>query len=583
MAGFVDMVRTLGSARLSAIGGTALLLIGFFLYIMTRMSSPNMQLLYADLDVQDSSKIVAELEQQNIPHQVRSDGRQIYVPESQVGTLRVKLAGEGIPGGGSVGYEIFDKSEGFGASSFMLNVKHVRALEGELARSIRAISNVAGARVHLVLPQRELFSRETQAASSSVVLKLRRPLERAQIAAIQHLVAAAVPQLQPSQVVVIDDRGNMLAAGFEDANGAGAMLQNGAELRQATEARLSNAIEQLLARSLGNGNSKVQVSAELNMQRVVTNRENYDPESKVERSTQSSSENSQDSTKEGAGAVGASGNLPATAGANAGQNNQSSQTKRGSETVNYEISKVVTSETSEAGQIKRLSIAVLVNNKQVKKEEPKKDDAKKDDTKKDAAKEEAGFTSEPRSAEELKQLEELVKTAAGFDEKRGDTVKVINLPFGVVAEDIPEEKTTVFGFTKQDIKDLLELVLLSVVALLVLLLVVRPFLARIMQVPQVDQNAMIGVAGQMLQPAAMMAALGAPQTAAGSTALPGAMHAMPALPDNFDDSTEMVNLSKVTGKVKGGVVRQIGDLVDKNTDDSVSVIRGWMSQDNNAY
>ncbi len=562
MANFVDTLKTIGPARLSIVFGIAVLLLGFFLYVMARMSNPNMQLLYADLETQDSAKIVAELEQQKIPYQLRADGKQIYVAESKVGGLRLKLAADGIPGGGSVGYEIFDKGEGFGASSFILNVKHVRALEGELARSIRAMDSVAAARVHLVLPQRELFSRETQAPSASVVLKLRRTLDRGQINAVQHLIAAAVPQLQPTQVVIVDDRGNMLAAGFEDPNSSSTVIQRSNELRQNTEMRLSSAIEQLLAKSLGSNNAKVQVSAELDMQRITTNREKFDPESKVERSTQNNNESSQENNKEGSSAVSAGSNLPATTtgGAAAPQNSQNSQSNRTSETVNYEISKVITNEVQEPGQIKRLSVAVLVNNKETKKED-------------------GTVSSEPRSAEELTQLQDLVKTAAGFDEKRGDTVKVVNLPFSATIEPLPEESSSLMGFTKEDIKDVLEMVILSVVAMLVLLIVVRPFLNKIMQPIGAsigDGSAANAMLGSPASQARVLQQQGMPMPA---ITAPGAFNEQQTEMPDTSEMDEMVNLARVSGQVKAATVRQIGDLIEKNTDDSVAVIRNWLYQE----
>jgi len=364
-------------------------------------------------------------------------------------------------------------------------------------------------------------------------------------------------------VVIVDDRGNMLAAGFEDPNSSSTVIQRSNELRQNTEMRLSSAIEQLLSKSLGSGNAKVQVSAELDMQRITTNREKFDPEGKVERSTQNNNENSQETNKEGGSAVSAGSNLPATTtgGAAAPQNAQSSQSNRTSETVNYEISKIITNEVQEPGQIKRLSVAVLVNNKEMKKED-------------------GTISSEPRSAEELTQLQELVRTAAGFDEKRGDTVKVVNMPFSVVADTLPEESSALMGFTKEDIKDVLEMVILSVVAMLVLLIVVRPFLNKIMQ----PIGASIGDAGagNAMLAAPMAQGRMLPQQAGfpnPAITAPGAFNEQQVdMPDN-SELDEMVNLARVSGQVKAATVRQIGDLIEKNTDDSVAVIRNWLYQE----
>ena len=351
----------------------------------------------------------------------------------------------------------------------------------------------------------------------------------------------------------------MLAAGFEDPNSSSTVIQRSNELRQNTEMRLSSAIEQLLAKSLGSNNAKVQVSAELDMQRITTNREKFDPESKVERSTQNNNESSQENNKEGSSAVSAGSNLPATTtgGAAAPQNSQNSQSNRTSETVNYEISKVITNEVQEPGQIKRLSVAVLVNNKETKKED-------------------GTISSEPRSAEELTQLQELVKTAAGFDEKRGDTVKVVNLPFSSAIEPLPEESSALMGFTKEDIKDVLEMVILSVVAMLVLLIVVRPFLNKIMQPIGAaigDGSAASAMLGSPASQARVLQQQGMPMPAISA---PGAFNDQPTEIPDTSEMDEMVNLARVSGQVKAATVRQIGDLIEKNTDDSVAVIRNWL-------
>jgi flagellar M-ring protein FliF len=326
--------------------------------------------------------------------------------------------------------------------------------------------------------------------------------------------------------------------------------------------RLSSAIEQLLAKSLGSNNAKVQVSAELDMQRITTNREKFDPESKVERSTQNNNESSQENNKEGSSAVSAGSNLPATTtgGAAAPQNSQNSQSNRTSETVNYEISKVITNEVQEPGQIKRLSVAVLVNNKETKKED-------------------GTVSSEPRSAEELTQLQELVKTAAGFDEKRGDTVKVVNLPFSATIEPLPEESSSLMGFTKEDIKDVLEMVILSVVAMLVLLIVVRPFLNKIMQPIGAaigDGSAASAMLGAPANQARVLQQQGVPIPA---ITAPGAFNEQQTEMPDTSEMDEMVNLARVSGQVKAATVRQIGDLIEKNTDDSVAVIRNWLYQE----
>src|SRR5215831_8714785 len=188
-------------------------LVAFFAFVIMRVTTPQMTTLFTDLSVEDSSSIVKDLERQGIPFELRNDGTVIMVPRDKVTRLRMKLAEGGLPKGGGVGYEIFDKSDALGATSFVQNINHLRALEGELARTIRAIDRVQAARVHLVLPERALFSRDKAEASASIVLKVRGTLEPQQVRAIRHLVASAVNDLKPERVSIVDEAGRLLADG----------------------------------------------------------------------------------------------------------------------------------------------------------------------------------------------------------------------------------------------------------------------------------------------------------------------------------------------------------------------------------
>jgi len=217
----VDLIRNLGPIRIAALVGTAVAVLGFFIFLASRLSTGGMSLLYGDLDPADSGAIVKELEARNIQYELKAGGQQVFVPGDEVLKLRVTLAEQGVPGGGTMGYEIFDKSDGLGTTNFVQNVNLVRALEGELGRTIGAMNNVRGARVHLVLPQRELFSRERRKPSASVVLQVQGAgrLGREQVLAIQHLVAAAVPDMEPQNISILDSRGQLLARGTNDEDG----------------------------------------------------------------------------------------------------------------------------------------------------------------------------------------------------------------------------------------------------------------------------------------------------------------------------------------------------------------------------
>src|SRR5882724_4252553 len=197
-------------------------LIGFFAFVIMRVTTPQMTTLFTDLSMVDSSSIIKDLERQGVPYELRNEGSVILVPKDRVPRLRMTLAESGLPKGGGVGYEIFDKSDALGATSFVQNINHLRALEGELARTIRGIDRVQAARVHLVLPERPLFSRETPEASASIVLKVRGILEPQQVNAIRHLVASAVSGLKPERVSIVDEAGRLLADGARNSDSVGA-------------------------------------------------------------------------------------------------------------------------------------------------------------------------------------------------------------------------------------------------------------------------------------------------------------------------------------------------------------------------
>src|SRR5688572_11230656 len=194
-------------------GLVAMALTGFFAYLILRVTAPQMVPLFTDLSVEDSSAIIKDLERQAVPFDIKSEGAIVLVPKDRVTRLRMKLAEGGLPKGGGIGYEIFDKSDALGATSFVQNINHLRALEGELARTIRAIDRVQTARVHLVLPERPLFSRETPEPSASIVVRVRGALEPQQIRAIRHVVASAVNGLKPQRVSIVDEAGQLLADG----------------------------------------------------------------------------------------------------------------------------------------------------------------------------------------------------------------------------------------------------------------------------------------------------------------------------------------------------------------------------------
>jgi flagellar M-ring protein FliF len=552
--GISQTLRNLGPTRLAVIAAVGVAVVAFFVYLTARMSTPPMALLYGELQAADSSRIVAQLETSGVAYELRAGGAQVYVPSDVVDRVRLQMAAEGLPSGGSVGYEIFDQSETLGTTRFVNDINQLRALEGELARTISSLQRIDAARVHLVLPRREPFSRRTQEPSAAVVLRLRGgSLEAQQVAAVRHLVAAAVPGLETTHISIVDQRGNLLARSGGDA--AEFALQNAEEMRVRYENRLRETVETLVERIVGPGKVRAEVSAEMDFDRIERNTEDFDPEGQVVRST-NTVEESEASTEGGDASVSVANNLPGADPA-LGDGGAQSQSSRTEETVNYEISRTVESHVVEGGNIERLSVAVLVDGNYTATDggEP---------------------TYEPRGQEELDQIDRLVKSAIGFDEARKDTVEVVNLQFATA--EIPDDlgEAPFLGLTKNDLMRLAEMLVLAVVGVLVVLLVVRPLLSRALDTAAT-------AAPGALPPQQATALLADHTGAAAPPQIAGPPGAAPAPPQQAPASRKaspaveaMIDLQSVEGRVKESSVRKVGEIVDKHPEEAVAIIRNWM-------
>ena len=248
MQGLLEFAKTLGAPRIAAMAAVTLALVGFFAFLILRVTAPQMTPLFTDLSYEDSSAIVKDLERQGVVYELRNDGGTVMVPKDRVARLRMSLAGEGLPKGGGVGYEIFDKSDALGTTSFIQNINNLRALEGELARTIRGLDRVVAARVHLVLPERPLFSRDKVDPSASIVLKVHGALEPQQVRAIRHLVASAVNGLKPQRVSIVDEAGRLLADGTGNDEFGEVTVD---ERRASCEKRLRDQVEAIVSSVVG--------------------------------------------------------------------------------------------------------------------------------------------------------------------------------------------------------------------------------------------------------------------------------------------------------------------------------------------
>ncbi|MBN8909324.1 MAG: flagellar M-ring protein FliF, partial [Rhodospirillales bacterium] len=337
MKSLLDGFKALGPARLAALGAVALGMLTLLALLALRSGSTDqMALLYGDLDLRDSAQVVEHLARRHIPYRLAGQGSQVLVPTDQVAEARLSLARDGLPSGGSVGYELFDRGDSLAFTDFQQKINETRALEGELARTIRAMRGVRAVRVHLVLPRREPFARDRQDAQASVLLTMSgaQRLDKEGVQAILNLVAAAVPGLRPQNVAIVDSRGDLLARAGEPVSQLSAAL-TGEEIRRGTELRLARAVEEMLERSLGPCHVRAEAAVRMNFDKVSETQERYDPDGQVTLSSQTLTANSKNT--EAAQAVTVQNNLPNADAGN--QNGAGSQENRQEETTNYEISR----------------------------------------------------------------------------------------------------------------------------------------------------------------------------------------------------------------------------------------------------
>lgn len=551
--GLIAQLRGLGMMRLAMLAGAGLAVLGLVAWFALRAGQPPMALLYGELDQRDAGQVVAALDRARVPYRIEAGGTRILAPEDQVPRLRLTLAREGLPQGGSVGYEIFDRGESLTTTPFQQDVNRLRALEGELARSIRQLSGVRGARVHLVLPRRDAFSRDRGEARASVVLTMQgaQRLDREGVQAVLHLVATAVPGLSAQNVSIVDSRGALLARGGQALVGPG-IATTQEEMRHGQELRIGRVVEEMLERILGPGRVRAEATVEMDFDRVQTTEERFDPDNQVPRSQQSSQESS---TGSEGGTTSVQNNVP---NANAGGGGNSTQENRQEETTNFEIGRTTRNTVRETPVVKRLSVAVLVDGVW---ETP------------------AGGTPtfRERTAEELARITSLVQGAVGFDERRGDQVQVVSLRFAEPpAPDVSAPAMFDLNFSSTTIARLVESGIFALVALLAILLVGRPAVGRLVTLAVRPAITAAGGAGAGTAGAAGTAIAGA-TAPDGTPVLPGQAggeHA--ALAGTSEEEAAMISLAMVEGQMRASSIAKLQDLVERHPDDALNVVRRWM-------
>lgn len=480
--------------------------------LVTFMQKADYQLLFANLSQEDGGAIIQKLTELRVPY--KTEGGGIMVPADKVYELRLQLASQGLPQGGGVGYELFDKTS-FTTTDFVQKLNYRRAIQGELARTIRALAEIEQCRVHLAVPEKSLFMQKQEKPKASVLVKLRagRRLSSAQVQGIVHLISSSVEGLDPRDVAVVNNNGEMLTSASSDETMS--MSSSQLEYQRNIERDIETRVVGMLEPVVGKGKARAKVSAVVDFTKIEKTEEKYDPDSQVIRSEQRSSEKS----KSGApgGIPGTASNLPEKTPVTVQA--QGAQSEKKNDTINYEINKVVSRVISPTGDLKRISAVVLVDGTYA------------------AAQGSKELKYVPRTEEAVQQFEDMVKKAIGFSVTRGDEVKVVNMPFETAPqEELGEPEKSMASTLMSTVTSAAKYVVPLVAIMLLFLFVIRP----------------------------LMAALMAPANGSQPMQRAGAQGNTPG---------ERAMETKVTpGK------EQLVDWAKKNPGDAASLVKGWMDE-----
>lgn len=549
--------------------GATLAVVALFVYMLNRQEYAT---LFSGLTMEDSAAIVAKLKEQKIDHRLAQDGSTIEVSADQVADIRLQVVTMGLPQSGGTGFEIFDRNT-FGITDFTQKINLRRALEGELSRTVARMKEVKSARVHLVIPEEKLFKEDQEKSKASVVLTLKpgKSLSRDQVLGISRLVASGVPGLVPEAVSVLDETGKLISQ-TDSGDGLKNMTEAQMEYRQSLEKEYERALMGILEPALGPGKARVQVSLSLNLDRVEQTSETYDP-AKTAVTQSSKMEEIVPGSQMVGGIAGTRSNIPAQPVA-AGQPAQpatlttaqgADQRLRNQENLTYQPSRVLRREVFNVGEIRKATVAVVVDNK-----EKRTKDAK--------GKEQV--QSVPWTGGELKDLEGVIVASIGIDDKRGDVVKVLNIPFLQEGEEAPP---TLWERLAPILPTFVKYFGIILLFLLIYFFLLRPMKKRVVRIldvsmPHPVHAALAGIPGQAvaaLPPGSPMALAGAPQAAV-----------LPPAEEDLERELEMERES-IARDLERKMVRsqnvkasQIQSLIKgeakKNPEKIANILRGWL-------
>ena len=506
-------------SRKIAVGTVLFAVVALFIGIIFWSNMVEYRSLYSGLSPEDASQVVTRLKDLKVPYKLENGGSGVSVPAEKVYDLRLSMASEGLPRGGGVGFEIFDKNE-FGTTEFVQKLNFQRALQGELARTIREIEEVRDARVLIVMPKDSVFVEETKPPSASVLLKLRKSLPHGQVDAIVHLVASSVEALTPDRVTVVDSRGKILSSGTpEDSDKR--LLNSQMTHKMAYERNLTQRIQSMLERIVGQGKCIVRVTVDMDFSRVDVSEELYDPDGQVVRSRQNVAEKS-DKTNVGPEKISSVNPL-----ADLDANRRTENKERNDDTINYEISRTTRRTTQPLGQVTRLSVAAVLDGTYTV-------EAAEDGTRR--------RVFHARSPEEMALFTTIVRQAMGYSADREDQVSVEFMPFTL--EDGWELEQPAATGVEKLVEDYGKLGLNLLAILAVFLFVVRPLIKTLKEVNEKESDELF---------------------------------------DDEDDDGVTVSIG--ADALGGGVVREgtaqerAMRLVREDADKAANIIKGWLGEE----
>lgn len=568
MQALLENLRALGQGRLIALGVTGVILVLATVFGIRAVMEPSYSTLYRDLTPSEASRMVGALEGAGFNVTVDSSGSILSVPQEDLARARMELAGQGLVSDGSAGWELFDEASGLGMNSFMQKINRLRALEGELARSIQTLNGVEAARVHLVLPEREAFSRDRPQPSGSVIVRPRpgHQVTVRQAQSIRALVSSAVPEMSAGNVTVLTASGETVLA--EEGQDASEVTQQA--LKASVEDRIASNVTEILTARVGAGNARVKVSVDLTTERQVIREQSYDPEQRVVRSTETREETREDMDRN-SGEVGVVDDIPASLAESGGATSQNSVSKT-DEVVNYEIGNKQSETIREPGEIQRISVAVLVNGIY-------------------NVLDNGEIAYEERTPEELERLNQLVQAAIGFNETRGDSISVDSLRFMDYSMDVGDAtNASIVQILKDNLMSILRALFVLAVIAAILRFGVKPLLASAMPkeiegeasgdtpaLPAVEADGESGDAdaGDMPDglPAPAQAAQPRPRRAQ-----QGGVSGQVLEPMHMAGPDDIINIGAVHGGVHKGWINTVSGLIESQPEDSLKVVKTWLAE-----